>query len=146
MKRRPSRESDMLKIALSDAVAPKFAQYISKYRGDFVAAVIAYSADLDKEWWEDLAEYVAFCEEVRRHLERLHQEGRPIKRSVLLKIKEIAAKYDENVRRSKFLILASALAGVKVDALTVPEYAKSVRVYIQKGKWWEKAFELPVID
>jgi len=146
MKRRPTHEADMMKVVLSDDVAPRFAQYISKYHGDFVAAVIAYSADLDKEWWEGLAEYVAFCEEVRKYFERLHQEGRPIKRDVLLRIREVAMRYDENVQNNKFLVLLSALAGIKADTLVLPEYASAVRVYIQKGKWWEKTFELPIAD
>jgi len=145
MKRRPTHESDMLKMTLSDAVAPSFVQYLVKHRGDFVAAVIDFSADLDKEWWEDLAEYVAFCEEVRKYFEQLKKEGRPIKRDVLLKIKEIAMRYDENVRRSKFLILSSALAGIKADTLVLPEYASAVRVY-KYEQGWKKVFEVPIAD
>ena len=146
MKRRPTHESDMLKITLSDDVAPKFIQYLVKHR-DFVAALIDFSADIDKEWWKNLEEYVVFAEEVYRYLERLHREGRAIERGVLLKIREIAKRYDENVAQRNNLIILSALAGVKVDALTVPEYASAVRVYkLSQGKWWQKAFEVPIVD
>jgi len=149
VKRRPSRESDAMKIVLSDDVAPKFIQYL-KHRGDFVSAIIAYSMDYSdesKRWWEDLSEYVTFAEEVRKYFERLYEEGKPIKRSVLLKIREIAMRYDENVRNNKFLVLLNSLAGIKADTLVLPEYAKSVRVYkLSQGKWWQKAFEVPIVD
>jgi len=144
--KRPTHESDMLKVVLSDDVAPSFVQYLAKHRGNFVAALIDFSANIDKEWWKNLEEYVAFCEEVRKYFERLHEEGRPIKRDVLLRIREVAMRYDENVRNNKFLVLLSSLAGIKVDVAVLPEYAKSVRVYRNDGGWWKKIFELPIAD
>ena len=127
--KRPTHESDAMKIFMSDSVAPEFLPLLQQY-GDFAAAAIAYSAQRSPEFWNALLTYTKYCIAMRRFFERLHEENKPVRREWLKRIKAFASKYDDNVAARPSLYLNSAIAGIKVWSVYVPEYTSEIVVDI----------------
>jgi len=145
--KRPTHESDAMKIFMSDSVAPEFLPLLQQY-GDFAAAAIAYSAQRSPDFWDNLIRYTRYCLAMKEFLARLHREGRPLKREWLLKMKRTAAKFDDNVAAKPSLYLLNAIVGIKVWSIEIPEFTKEVIVdrivEVGKHRYWERWFRLPV--
>jgi len=143
--KRPTHESDAMKIFMSDSVAPEILPLLQQY-GDFAAAAVAYSARQSPEFWNSLFVYTRYCAAMRGFFERLRAEGRPLKRKWLLRIKRFAAKFDDNVAARPSLYLLSTFAGVKAWSVYAPEHADEVIIDIldERGRKVER-FRLPVV-
>jgi hypothetical protein len=143
--KRPTHESDAMKVLLSDSVAPELAKLALQY-GDVAAAAIAYSAKLSPEFWNSLLTYTRYCAAMLSFFRKLHRENRPLKRDWLIRIKAFAAKFDDNVAARPTLYLLNAIAGIKVWSVCVPEYANEIiiDVYDERGRRVER-FRLPVV-
>jgi hypothetical protein len=127
--KRPTHESDAMKIFMSDSVAPELAKLALQY-GDLAAAAIAFSAQRSPEFWNAFLIYTKYCVVMKEFFIRLHRENRPLKREWLIRIKRFAAKFDDNVAARPTLYLNNAIAGIKVWSVYVPEYATEVIVDI----------------
>jgi hypothetical protein len=145
-KKRPTHESDAMKIFLSDSVAPEILSLVKQY-GDLTAAAIAYSAQRSPEFWNSLILYTRYCMAMRNLFEKLRAEGKPLRREWLVRIKCFAAKFDENVATEPSLYLFNAIAGVKVWSVYIPEYTSEIIVDIldERGRRAER-LKLPVIS
>ena len=143
--KRPTHESDAMKIFLSDSVAPEILPLVKQY-GDLAAAAIAYSARLSPEFWNSLLVYTRYCAAMLNFFRRLKAEGKPLKREWLLRIKRFAAKFDDNVAARPSLYLLSTFAGVKAWSVYAPEHADEVIIDIldERGRKVER-FRLPVV-
>ena len=143
--KRPTHESDAMKIFMSDSVAPEILPLLQQY-GDFAAAAVAYSARQSPEFWNSLFVYTRYCAAMRGFFERLRAEGKPLKREWLKRIKAFAARFDDNVAAKPSLYLHSVLAGIKAWSVYVPEYTSEIVVDIldEKGRRVER-FRLPVV-
>jgi len=142
--KRPTHESDAMKIFMSDSVAPEILPLLRQY-GDFAAAAIAFSTRRSPEFWNAFLTYTKYCLAMRRLFERLKAEGKPLKREWLIRIKAFASKYDDNVAARPTLYLLSAIAGIKVWSVYVPEYATEIIIDVldERGRKTER-FRLPI--
>jgi hypothetical protein len=133
--KRPTHESDAMKIFLSDSVAPEILPLLKQYN-DFAAVAIAFSAKMSPDFWNSLLTYVRYCVAMRRFFERLRAEGKPLKREWLRRIKAFAARFDDNARERPTLYLLSTIAGVKAWSVFTVDYAKELIVDVldEKGR------------
>jgi hypothetical protein len=122
--KRPTHESDAMKIFMSDSVAPEFLPLLQKY-GDFAAAAIAYSAQRSPDFWNSLLIYTRYCAAMKEFFERLHREGQPVRREWLKRIKAFASKYDDNVaaRRARSTPATSSLCSRSWKSNSAPNLA-----------------------
>jgi len=143
--KRPTHESDAMKIFLSESIAPEILPLLQKH-GDFAAAAVAYSARQSPDFWNSLLVYTRYCAVMRKFFERLHKENRPLKRAWLLRIKRFAAKFDDNVAARPSLYLLNTLAGVKAWSVYAADYATELIVDVldERGRRVER-FRLPVV-
>jgi len=143
--KRPTHESDAMKIFMSESVAPEILPLLQKH-GDFAAAAIAFSARRSPDFWSSLLIYTRYCAAMLNFFRRLKAEGKPLKREWLLRIKRFAAKFDDNVRWKPSLYLHNMLAGIKAWSVYAPEYATEVLVdvYDERGRKVER-FRLPLV-
>ena len=143
--KRPTHESDAMKIFLSDSVAPEILPLVKQY-GDLAAAAIAYSARRSPEFWSALATYTRYCAAMKEFFIRLHKENRPIRREWLIRIKRFASKFDDNVVARPSLYLLNTFAGVRAWSVEIPEYARELVIDIldEKGRRAER-LRLPVV-
>ena len=143
--KRPTHESDAMKIFMSDSVAPELLPLLQQY-GDFAAAAIAYSAKMSPDFWNSLLTYTRYCAAMKEFFERLHEENKPVRREWLKRIKAFASKFDDNVAARPSLYLLNAIAGIKVWSVYVPEYANEIIIgVLSERRWWVEAFRLPVV-
>jgi hypothetical protein len=143
--KRPTHESDAMKIFMSDSVAPEFLPLLQKH-GDFAAAAIAFSAQRSPEFWSSLLVYTRYCAAMLNFFRRLKAEGKPLKREWLLRIKRFAAKFDDNVAARPSLYLLNMFAGVKAWSVYVPEYADEVIIDVyDENRRCVESFRLPVV-
>jgi hypothetical protein len=144
-RKRPTHESDAMKIFMSDSVAPEFLPLLLRY-GDFAAAAVAFSAQRSPEFWSSLLTYTKYCMAMKEFFIRLHKENRPIKREWLIRIKRFASKYDDNVAAERSLYLYNMFAGIRVWSVYVPEYAREliVDLFDERGRRVER-LRLPVV-
>ena len=143
--KRPTHESDAMKVLLSDGVAPEILPFVKQY-GDLAAAVIACSVRRSPDFWDSLLVYARYCVAMKKFFERLHREGRPLRREWLKRIKAFASKYDDNVAARPTLYLLNAIAGIKVWSVYVPEYANEIIIdVLSERRRWVEAFRLPVV-
>ena len=143
--KRPTHESDAMKIFMSDSVAPELLPLLQKY-GDFAAAAVAYSAQRSSDFWNSLFTYVRYCAAMKEFFLKHKRENRSVKREWLKRIKAFASKFDDNVAARPSLYLFSALAGIKVWSVYVPEYARELIVDIlDERRRKVERFKLPVV-
>jgi hypothetical protein len=100
-KKRPTHESDMTTLFLSDSVAPKAAEKIIELekkglRGDqlFAATAIALSFERDPEFWRRFSDVVKFESELLDYLETLRREGKPVSRAFL---EQVQRRYADEI-------------------------------------------------
>jgi len=100
MKKRPTHESDMMSLFLSDSVAPSAAKKLleleKRLKGHqlFAATAIALSFERDPEFWKEFMETLQFEEALLKYLEGLHHEGKSIKKELLQRIQQ---RYAETI-------------------------------------------------
>jgi hypothetical protein len=128
-KKRPTHESDAMKIFMSDSVAPEILPLLQKH-GDFAAAAIAYSVRRSPDFWRNIAIDIVYSRAMLNFFQKLRRECKPIRREWLRRIKSFASRYNDDVAAKPSLYLHSVLAGVKAWSVYVPEYATEVIVDI----------------
>jgi hypothetical protein len=125
--KRPTHESDAMKIFLSDSVAPEFLPLLQRY-GDFAVAVIAYSAQRNPDFWRNIAIDIVYSRAMLNFFQKLRRECKPIRREWLRRIKSFASRYNDDVAAKPVLYLSSAIAGVKAWSVFTIDYAKELIV------------------
>jgi len=101
-KKRPTHESDMMSLFLSDDVAPKVARKLVELEkkgleGDklFVATAISLSFERDPEFWKKFADTLEFENSLLQYLEAHHREGKPVSRAFL---EQVQQRYAEEIK------------------------------------------------
>jgi hypothetical protein len=125
--KRPTHESDALAIFLSNDVAPELLPLIQQL-GDPLAAAIAFSQRRAPDFWKSLLIDIAYSKAMLNFFKRLHEEGKPLRREWLLRIKSFASKFNDNVAARPSLYLLNVEAGVKAWSVEIPEYARELIV------------------
>jgi plasmid maintenance system antidote protein VapI len=145
--KRPTHEADMMKLALSDSVAPKLAKKLMELEKqgikDFTAAVIAVAAERDPEFWGNLADHVQLAEAVKNELLRLRRENKPVPRSLLKAVREASVRLGFELARS-YHILCSGYAGINIVYGYNEKYI-IVELLNERGRVVE-TFELPISE
>ena len=137
--KRPTHESDALAIMMSEDVAPELLPLIQQL-GDPVAAAIALSAHRSPDFWKSLLIDVAYHRAMLNFFKRLHEEGKPVKREWLRRIKAFVSKYSEDVAAKPSLYLRNMIIGVKAWSVFTLDYATEliVDVYDTYGRHIER--------
>jgi hypothetical protein len=125
--KRPTHESDAMKIFMSDSVAPEFLPLLQKY-GDFAVAAIAFSAKMSPDFWRNIAIDIVYSRAMLNFFQKLRRECKPIRREWLRRIKSFASRYNDDVAAKPSLYLSSAIAGVKAWSVFTVDYAKELIV------------------
>jgi len=151
--KRPTHESDAMKLFLADSVAPRLASKLQQLRskglrGDqlFVAAAISLSAEMSPEFWADFTDHIKLAEAARDELLRLRAEGKPVPRGWLKALREASARLGFEPMKP-WHVLTSGCVGIKVTADLAVDYARKVIVELldERGRVVER-FDLPVAE
>jgi hypothetical protein len=137
--KRPTHESDAMKIFMSDSVASEFLPLLQKY-GDFAAAAIAFSVRRSPDFWRNIAIDIVYSRAMLNFFQKLRRECRPIRREWLRRIKSFASRYNDDVAAKPTLYLSNAIAGVKAWSVFTVDYAKELIVDVldERGRKVER--------
>jgi hypothetical protein len=140
--KRPSHESEMASLFLSDNVAPKAVRKIVELEkkglrgnGLFVATAIALSAENDPEFWRRFAETLEFERKLLEYLEALYREGKPVSRAFLEQVQQRYAEEIAPFRPKPWVVWKGAFD------VSLFEF-KDEKYIIVKGRKFE--FKIPV--
>jgi hypothetical protein len=142
-KKRPTHESDMMSLFLSDIVASKAAEKIIELekkglRGDqlFAATAIALSFERDPEFWKRFSDVIEFENELLRYLETLREEGKPVSMAFLRQVQQRYAEEIKPYKPKPWEIWRGAFN------VTLCEFKDEKYIIVKRYKEFE--FELPV--
>ena len=142
MTKRPTHESDMMSLFLSDSVAPSAAKKLLELEKQglkghqlFAATAIALSFEQNPEFWEEFMETLQFEEALLKYLESLHREGKSIKKELLQRIQQ---RYAETIApfKPKSWVIWKGAFDVELFELSKEKYV------IVKGQGFR--FKIPV--
>jgi len=140
--KRPTHESDAMKLFLSDSVAPSLVPRLVELekkglKGDalFVASALSLSMERDREWWSKFADTLQFESALLEYLEGLHREGKSIKKELLQQIQQRYAETIAPFRPKSWIIWKGAFD------VELFEFSKEKYIVV-KGQGFR--FEIPV--